>query len=304
VSLFRRYWQALVLIILILAAFDVEMSSLATCHPPSERGAATVKGEDSDHCNYTSGPLAQSFRWFVDEIDEHDGFFVVLFTAVLAAFTAALWRSTDKLWEAGERQLKTARSSAAVQARNTRRQLKLAEETAERQLRAYVSIKELIPQVIVYPDGITREGYMLLEVKPVWKNGGQTPALNATNHISWVVLKGGFRDQIDFIDLDDSGKPDMGGEMTYPVPAIGPGEEVQAKQLLIWRHEIEKTGYGSGHSIFIWGWIEYNDVFQHTPRRRSEFCFKLQIYGNAKVSGDVKAKKVFFTRYGTRNRIE
>jgi hypothetical protein len=52
--------------------------------------------------------------------DDNEGFFVTFFTFFLDLATIALWRSTDKLWAAGEIQ---------------REQLRKA---SERQLRAYV----------------------------------------------------------------------------------------------------------------------------------------------------------------------
>src|SRR5690348_12708798 len=48
---------------------------------------------------------------------------IALGTLAIAAFTFVLYRATNRLYEAGERQIKLSRSVAAVQARNTRRQL-------------------------------------------------------------------------------------------------------------------------------------------------------------------------------------
>jgi hypothetical protein len=32
--------------------------------------------------------------------------------------------------------------------------------------------------------------------------------------------------------------------------------------------------------MYVWGWIEYNDIFDDTERHRSEFCFEVVVIGN------------------------
>jgi hypothetical protein len=64
----------------------------------------------------------------VSLMDAHEGFFVGLFTFMLFIATALLWRATNDLWDAGERQLRTTRSVAAVHARNTQHQIRLARD--------------------------------------------------------------------------------------------------------------------------------------------------------------------------------
>jgi hypothetical protein len=109
----RRYWPLVFLAIYLCFATDFTISSLWTCHPPPEGSTEAIKAEYAKNCSYLHGPLRIGLRWIIDFIDVHNGFFVVLFTGGLVAFTAALWRSTDKLWEAGERQLRHFKSEAA-----------------------------------------------------------------------------------------------------------------------------------------------------------------------------------------------
>jgi len=54
-------------------------------------------------------------------------------TVAIAYFTGTLKRSTDRLWEAGERQIMTSRQIGRIQAIQMRTQIKLARETADRQ---------------------------------------------------------------------------------------------------------------------------------------------------------------------------
>jgi len=117
------------------------------------------------------------------------------FTVVLAISTILLWRSTNGLYEAGERQIKLSRSVAAVQARNTRRQLAIAEAANERShqifvatQRPWVAVSFIEPVDSADFDG----GGMMLAYEITIKNGGQTPALNVNWSCSaWLRYMGG-----------------------------------------------------------------------------------------------------------------
>ena len=72
-------------------------------------------------CNYdeagqkycTSYHVALYVPWKLAEFfDIHNGTFSALFAAVVAGFTWRLWKSTDKLWIAGERQIGVAEKAA------------------------------------------------------------------------------------------------------------------------------------------------------------------------------------------------
>ena len=57
-------------------------------------------------------------------VEDWNAIIVAFATIAIAGFTYTLWRSTDRLWNAGERQIK------------------LSADTAQRQLRAYIAITE------------------------------------------------------------------------------------------------------------------------------------------------------------------
>ena len=78
-------------------------------------------------------------------VDTHSGFFAVLAAFCLAAFTFTLKRSTDKLWKAGERQLRAMRQSAFVNiasARAARKSADVAEAALTVAERPYLVPKE------------------------------------------------------------------------------------------------------------------------------------------------------------------
>jgi hypothetical protein len=107
------------------------------------------------------------------------------FTFGLLIFTGLLWRSTDKLWTAGERQLKLAAETSAAQSRDMKASIaaavtsannatvanRIASTTAEHQLRAYFTI-ELTKTVVEV--GVIPKAEILL------RNVGATPAYDLT----------------------------------------------------------------------------------------------------------------------------
>jgi hypothetical protein len=118
---------------------------------PEHRQQAANDNEHEDCPTFFAGTLLgfeRGFEWV--KSDDNDKAVVAGFTIVLAVSTIGLWLATNKLWRAGETQ------------RN------LAEDTAERQLRAYVSIES-------GGNGRQRRGGRF-EFKPVITNNGLTPA--------------------------------------------------------------------------------------------------------------------------------
>ncbi len=132
-------------------------------------------------------------------------------TAALAIVTYALYWTTSRL---------------ATDAEKTgTKQLELAGDTAERQLRAYVATGRLKIEAIRQSDGKT--GY-LCHVR--WRNKAFTPARGLESTVG------------------------ISSETAFLIPALE-----------------------DGHPFYIWGWIEYDDVFApKTPRRRTEFCFRIR----------------------------
>jgi hypothetical protein len=224
----KRYWTAILIIVAAVVVADFVISSLATCHPPAPGSAEAVKHQDSQHCSYLHGPFLIGLEWLIDAIDEHDGFFVVLFTAVLAAFTAALWRSTDNLWAAGERQLAH------------------LELSSERQLRAYV-----------LPD-VERSNYSeLLGPDPtfnVWlKNSGQTPAHKVR---SWASIK-----SAPFPLLTPLIAKDNIGPQSEAILAPGASQVIVIQLGKPLPDELKSRLENGSNAIYVFGCIEYVDVF-------------------------------------------
>ena len=90
-------------------------------------------------------------------LDKIGGAITALATIAIAIFTFTLKRATDKLWDAGERQLNLLAETSAAQSRDMQASIRAATDSAnaavtsnqiavtnaERQLRAYVTVQEV-----------------------------------------------------------------------------------------------------------------------------------------------------------------
>jgi hypothetical protein len=106
---------------------------------------------------------------------EHGEAVIAAFTVVLAVSTIGLWNATRQLWKAGEKQIELARitaEAAQTSAEASRSAVKQAEQTAERQLRAYVTITK--HRALHYR---TVPGQVIVPCVSL-RNRGHTPAHN------------------------------------------------------------------------------------------------------------------------------
>lgn len=156
--------------------------------------------------------------------------------------------------------------AASVAAKAAQASVSVAAETAQRQLRAYMTFDTIIFEAVKLFDeaGGSSEG---CSCKIVWKNGGATPA---TNVVAWANQTIEF-DAIpdDFYMVDN---PDLRVEKRRSVSVVGPGHTMNMAHILD-SESIQKLG---GRKHYIWAWIEYDDAFApKSPRRRTEMCVSL-----------------------------
>jgi hypothetical protein len=105
---------------------------------------------------------------------------------------------------------------------------------------------------------------------PQWRNTGQTPAIRV-RHLTnaKVFLKSGMPDDFDFPDNQRIGANMNFGKVIGPsFTFVGPHVEIDA---VVLRDLMKSKQY----RMFIWGWVEYRDVFPGTPIRRTEWCSEL-----------------------------
>jgi hypothetical protein len=121
--------------------------------------------------------------------------------------------------------------------------------------RAYISIGETNP--------ITQHDRV--RITQTWTNGGNTPAVRARTHVSWICLTAPLPDDFDFPDL---------GTTQSVLFFIGPHGTFYSSPLWVHTSLIDRTARGETY-IYLWGWVDYDDVFEKTPRHRTEFCLQL-----------------------------
>ncbi len=149
---------------------------------------------------------------------------------------------------------------------STRRLVRDAGKTAERQLRAYVYAEQVNPRwhekPPIYCGGApVTQPCEIFEIEVILKNSGQTPARYAITSISHRLFDDEVPNDFDF--------PDVG---LAAWTAFGPGTNVTSDKVIFGVAAIKAS-----KCALVWGWVEYSDAFINTPRRRTEFCFEVRI---------------------------
>jgi len=169
-------------------------------------------------------------------------FFLVLITGFLAFYTRRLWRSTYDL-------------------------VKGAEETAKKQLRAYVFVKEIKVDQVPSADRSLVDNW---RITFILGNGGNTPTKNLLHNINWAVFDKPLADDFDFPDKP-YGKPSVG--------MIGPNADLYSEYVDIPTDLVNYQVANSQQHVYIWGWVNYDDVIDKTTRHRTEYCTEVKKHG-------------------------
>ena len=192
---------------------------------------------------------------------------LALFTAVLAGSTIGLWLVT---WRSGIRQSRDMERATRVAADATNAAIasnQIAVTNSQQQLRAYVTARDLRLVLHRHPASMGAIGPIEGRVHTygltaILKNGGQTPATNVTVNISCHQLR---NDDLPAFDFPDSSLFGHG--------LIGPQGEMDTPIIRVSAAELEPIAADS--QWYLWGWVEYDDIFTGTSRHRTEFCFQI-----------------------------
>jgi hypothetical protein len=195
---------------------------------------------------------------------------MALFALVVALFTWRLSVSNARLREVAEgkteesRKIIEASESAAEAARRSaetaEQTLGILRDTAERQLRAYVTIKQFLPT----PNG---QGWQL---QVVWQNSGATPTKGFRY---WAMLRE-FDDAIpDDFEFTPAGLKDYaGGE-------LGSNGNVSSPPLFMAPQTLAGMRDGS-RKVLLLGQAGYADFGGHHARRETRFCVEVVLTGD------------------------
>jgi hypothetical protein len=188
----------------------------------------------------------------------------------------------DGLIDEGRRIIE-ASENAAEAARRTaetaEQTLGLMRETAERQLRAYVTIKQFVQTP-------ARDGRgSLLQV--VWQNTGATPTKGFRY---WAMLR----------DFDDSIPDDFeftpAGIKDYAGGELGASGTVSSPPLLLPSQTIARMRDGS-RKVLLLGQAGYADFGGHHARRETRFCMEVVLAGDGSGEEAVSFSFVYYPRH-------
>jgi hypothetical protein len=207
-------------------------------------------------------------------------------TGFLALFTAGLWYATYKL----SRDAKDAAARQAIDMQNSlriandsvwaaqasagaaERTVKIMEDTAMRQLRAYVSVRmEHDPNKL-----IPGEKGPYSQIIPVWINSGETPTRNMKMYVGYAQMDK---------DLAASG-PILTKVAFDQYGTVFPNASLDGNPILIQEAQLRRHP-SRFDPFFIWGVAEYRDVFDGGPWR-TEFCFEVAVTLDAPTASILK----------------
>ena len=224
-----------------------------------------------------------------DFTDKNDSAITALATAVVAFFTFTLWSATRRLWASAEHQLAEFRRSleqskvaeerqsadmkasiaeaarAAVAMRDVAEAAKASAKVAETSMvtlnRALMVGTKIDVNVIVRSTTII--GYQMVVI---FTNTGHTPAKNVQTNSNIVVFDERVPDNFQYADRITAA-PGYG--------VVGPNVPITFPLGIALQdiHDIQnKTRIG-----LVYGWTEYDDIFEGTARRRTEFCLQIEV---------------------------
>jgi hypothetical protein len=150
-----------------------------------------------------------------------------------------------------------------------------ADRSAEVAERSLVQLQRalVVPTNFVVTTIVNRQnriiGYM---VTAHFQNTGNTPAKRFTGTANTYVLEGTLPEDFRYPDrvAADPAHGTVGPRVIVPYPiSIAIQDIVDIQQ-----------GRKKG---FMYGWVEYSDIFESTKRRRTEFCVRIEVNGDPTV---------------------
>jgi hypothetical protein len=209
--------------------------------------------EYSKNCTCSPENLTSSFVFSFFSITSGDLQTVSIALSAIATvfigwFTWKLRDSTDKLWKAGDDQLKHAKKSS------------------QRDLRAYVGINQDPGAAKRY----IKDGGKL-SFQPVIVNYGKTPAYDLT--VGYNIVFASIETGPTQFPIRNFKKPSRG--TLFPTQSICAACESDSKFSF---DEIENL-YMNEEAIFLYGTIHYRDAFHKHGMRWTNFCYEIKLKG-------------------------
>jgi hypothetical protein len=242
----KRNWALIALVYLAFAevASLGPVPNLSLCLMQPEHSEQTTDNNKPKYCPAFHTGVKVLFAATNDAFERYEKLIIGGFTIVLAVSTIGLWLATNKLWEAGERQLKH------------------LGETAAMELRAYVSVEN---GANTLQFKATR-----FEFRPVVVNNGTTPAGNVTIASNLGLVSPIIPTNFDY----ELSKPTDGSVATLAA------HKDKFHQVVFHRKatRAELRLIKKGELIFhLYGTVFYSDIFN--IERRTNFSFRIMVFG-------------------------
>lgn len=204
--------------------------------------------------------LGAIFHHYRDDISALSTVTIAVFTVVLGTFTVRLASSTR---------------NAANAARDA---AKVAERSLFDVQRAFVFARCLIKGV--------RGSALVVDVE--WRNTGTTPAKRFVNWVNNDTFEGSIPENFIFPDIKGPDILNLQDEFT--ALCVAPPQASLIGKAIIPLSNLKLAGTGT-HRVYVWGWCEYDDIFEGTKRRRTEFCVWLQPVSATDASAEFIVKQ-------------
>jgi hypothetical protein len=176
--------------------------------------------------------------------------------SLLVLFTGLLWWVTRDLVRLGARQEGLIR--AQLEGR-----------------RAFVFVESYSPSAIIDLDDDGEKVITGWKIDARIRNAGDTQTKHLLTGLNWSTEECDAPDKTGYPDrADDARSPVMIGPKAF-IDIDGPIIDCLSLQETVPEYESAQR-----RRIFIWGWIDYNDIFPETPRHRTEFCCEIVAKGD------------------------
>jgi hypothetical protein len=148
-------------------------------------------------------------------------------------------------------------------------QARLTEETLIADKRAFV-FADGLQRIFDPPD---TSGVYNWRLRPIVRNSGSTPTRDLESHVHCEIRNDPLPSDYTFV-YDQA---DIGKGMIGPQSAVTGG--VVPSRMPITPQDIIDSQHGR-RFIYLWGRIQYFDVFANTPRHTTHFCWLILVTGN------------------------
>lgn len=164
----------------------------------------------------------------------------------------------------------------------TKRAADAAAKAARVAERALVDVESAYVYMHVMKVEMIRHGGLVTgwNISPVIRNSGATRARWMLTHVNFQIVDGSdLPDDFGFPDQWTEGTPEKDKVLPRP-SSLGPTSTIECGPVFIHIVDVGHILDGT-RSAFVYGWVEYNDMFSE-KRHRTEYCFEVLANGTVR----------------------